>query len=66
VNQGRAFTVIDTGPRTLTYTLYDGREVMVTLLTSGEVALAERWKADPYLPWSAPIQPTSDSAVQRG
>jgi hypothetical protein len=59
----RVLTVVETGPRILTYTLAGGREVMVTHLDSGEVVLAERECVDHTLPWSAPLRPTSDSAV---
>jgi hypothetical protein len=59
----RVLTVVETGPRVLTFTLSGGREVMVTHLDSGEVVLAERERADHTLPWSAPLRPTSDTAV---
>jgi hypothetical protein len=60
----RVFNTVDLGPRVLTFTLEGGREVMLTIFTdSGEVTLAERERADHTLPWSAPLRPTSDSAV---
>lgn len=48
--------------RTLTFTLDGGREVMVTILSHGEVTVAERARSDHSISWGPPISCTSDTA----
>lgn len=63
---GRAFTVPESGPRVLTFTLDAGRELLVTVFNHGEITVAERETADHSISWGPPLRPTSDSAVPRG
>lgn len=66
MSTGRAFTLREKELRTLTFTLEDGRELLVHVFDHGEVTVAERERAEHWLSWGPPIRPTSDSAVPRG